>query len=149
MERETEQEIREQLRQWRRAHPQATFDEIDAEVARQYARLHAAVVAELSLAAEGATGAAEGADVLCPACQTPMQRRGQRRRRNATRRGVEAELARDYYVCPACGAGLFPLDEALGLSGGRGSLQPPPAELAGALGGGSPLCASGVLAGRS
>ena len=122
MERETEQEIREQLRQWRRAHPQATFDEIDAEVARQYARLHAAVVAELSLAAggatgaaegatgaaEGATGAAEGADVLCPACQTPMQRRGQRRRRNATRRGVEAELARDYYVCPACGAGLFP-----------------------------------------
>ncbi len=31
-----EQEIGERLRQWRREHPHATFDEIDAEAARQY-----------------------------------------------------------------------------------------------------------------
>ena len=43
-----EQAIREQLRVWRREHPHATFDEIDAEVARQYAQVHAQVVAELS-----------------------------------------------------------------------------------------------------
>lgn len=111
-----EQEIREQLRQWRRAHPRATFDEIDAEVARQYAALHAEVVAELSggsaaTASEelvGADGGASEGMVRCAQCQIPMQRRGPRRRRVLTRRGVEAELVRDYYVCPACGAGLFP-----------------------------------------
>lgn len=101
-----EPEIREQLRQWRREHPQATFDEIDAEVARQYARLHAEVVAELSTAGTGAS--AGGERVRCPACQRPMQRRGQRQRRVLTRRGVEAQLVRDYDVCPACGAGVFP-----------------------------------------
>ena len=99
-----EQELREQVRQWRREHPQATFDEIDAEVARQYARLHAEVVAELS--ATGAT--ADGERIQCPVCQTAMQRRGERRRRIPTRRGVDAEVTRPYYVCPACGAGLFP-----------------------------------------
>lgn len=30
-----DEEIRERLRQWRQAHPRATFDEIDAEVTRQ------------------------------------------------------------------------------------------------------------------
>lgn len=104
-----EQEIREQLRQWRQAHPQATFDEIDAEVARQYAALHAEVVAELS----GGAAVAEDEEgmvpvVQCAHCQIPMQRRGPRRRRVFTRRGVEADIERAYYVCPACGAGLFP-----------------------------------------
>lgn len=102
-----EQTIREQLRAWRREHPHATFDEIDAEVARQYAQLHAQVVAELS----GAGGRDEGAEadvVGCPACQAPMQRRGQRTRQVLTRRGVAAELVREYYACPACGTGVFP-----------------------------------------
>jgi hypothetical protein len=104
-----EETIREQLRQWRQAHPHATFDEIDAEVARQYAALHAEVVAELSTAAAAVAGDETGEGVVrCAQCQTPMQRRGARRRRIPTRRGVEAEVARTYYVCPACGAGLFP-----------------------------------------
>ena len=104
-----DQELREQLRQWRREHPQATFDEIDAEVVRRYAAVEAAVVAELS-----ALGAStEGADpvvaaVRCPQCQTLMQRRGQRTRQALSRRGEAVPLTRDYYVCPACGAGLFP-----------------------------------------
>jgi len=42
------QDIRERLWQWRRAHPQATFDEIDAEVGRQYAAEDAVMVATLS-----------------------------------------------------------------------------------------------------
>ena len=98
--------IREQLRAWRRAHPQATFDEIDAEVARAYAGLHAVVVSELSQGTREAT--TEDAAVRCPQCHTPMQRRGARQRRLPTRRGVDATLTRAYYVCPACGAGLFP-----------------------------------------
>jgi uncharacterized protein with PIN domain len=99
-----EPEIRERLRQWRREHPQATFDEIDAEVSQQYARLHAEVVAELSTTGD----AARAVRPMCPDCQQPMHRRGRRCRAVATRRGVEAELVRDYYVCPACGTGVFP-----------------------------------------
>jgi hypothetical protein len=34
-----EQQVREGLWAWRRAHPRATFDEIDAEVQRQFAEL--------------------------------------------------------------------------------------------------------------
>src|SRR5579859_17957 len=100
-----EQEIRERLRQWRREHPQATFDEIDAEVARQDAVLHAEVVGELS-AEQGLHEMA--VSVRCPPCHTPMQRRGPRRRRVPTRQGGSIELVRDYYTCPACGTGLFP-----------------------------------------
>ena len=105
-----EPEIREQLREWRQAHPQATFDEIDAEVARQYATLHAEVVSELSTTSAQRPSSARAAAERprCPQCQSPLQRRGQRRRRVATRRGVDADLVRDYYVCPACGVGLFP-----------------------------------------
>jgi hypothetical protein len=56
-------------------HLQATFDEIDEEVARQYARLHAEVVAELSTVG-GRPDDGESAAICCPQCQTPMQRRG-------------------------------------------------------------------------
>jgi predicted RNA-binding Zn-ribbon protein involved in translation (DUF1610 family) len=97
--------VREQLRAWRRAHPQASFDEIDAEVARAYAAVHAEVVSELSQ--EAASGG-EGGVVTCPQCQRRMQRRGTRTRQVTTRRGAQARLARAYYVCPACGVGLFP-----------------------------------------
>jgi len=104
-----DQEIREQLRQWRRDHPQATFDEIDAEVEHQYAMLEAEVVAELSAAgAVGVVATQEPKVVTCPQCQSPMHRRGQRTRQVPTRRGRPAALTRDYYVCPACGTGLFP-----------------------------------------
>lgn len=104
-ERAEEQAIREQLREWRRAHPRATFDEIDAEVARQYAQLHAAVVAELSMV-EPSEGSSEAP--LCATCQVPLQRRGQHTRAVPTRHGVAAQMTRAYYVCPACGTGLFP-----------------------------------------
>ena len=106
-----EQQVREGLWAWRRAHPRATFDEIDAEVQRQFAGLQAGMVAELSAPA-GATPSRgpepEEAAYRCPQCQALMQRRGSRRRRVPTRQGAEVELERAYYVCPACGAGVFP-----------------------------------------
>ena len=96
--------IRERLRQWRREHPPATFDEIDAEVGRQYAAVQAEVVAELSMAA----AEQDTVPPPCPACAQPMQRRGTRRRSVTTRHGVQAKMERTYYACPACGTGLFP-----------------------------------------
>jgi hypothetical protein len=40
--------VRERLRQWRAAHPQTTFDQIQAEVEPQYAAVQTQVVAEMS-----------------------------------------------------------------------------------------------------
>jgi hypothetical protein len=108
------EEIVQRLLEWRQAHPQATFDEIDEEVSRQFAGLQAQVVAALSQ--PGHVGAdetrASGDDPpdppRCPQCQSAMQGRGQRRRRVPTRQGQDVVLQRAYYVCPACGAGRFP-----------------------------------------
>jgi hypothetical protein len=105
--------IVQRLWEWRQAHPQATFDEIDEEVAHQFAGLQARVVEALSQpeqrhAGSGETPAAGDDSVVCPQCQRAMQRRGQRRRRVPTRQGQDVVLQRPYYVCPACGAGRFP-----------------------------------------
>src|SRR5487761_790965 len=105
---QSEARLRERLRAWRQAHPLATFDEIDAAVAHAYAALHAEVVAELSGAATAQQAAVVMNGQRCAQCQTPLQRRGQRTRTVRTRRGVEADLQRDYYVCPPCGVGVFP-----------------------------------------
>ncbi len=107
-------EIVQRLREWRQAHPQATFDEIDEEVSRQFAGLQAQVVAALSQPEHvGADETRASGDdppdpPRCPQCQSAMQHRGQRRRRVPTRQGQDVVLQRASYVCPACGAGHFP-----------------------------------------
>ena len=45
--------------------------------------------------------------VLCPTCETKMQKRGKRKKRILTARG-EIEVERQYYVCPVCKTGHFP-----------------------------------------
>lgn len=50
---------------------------------------------------------AEPSEVICETCQVRMQKRGKRNKRVVSKRG-EIELERRYYVCPQCGAGVFP-----------------------------------------
>lgn len=50
---------------------------------------------------------AEPSEMICEACQVRMQKRGKRKKRVVTKRG-EIDLERQYYVCPRCGAGVFP-----------------------------------------
>lgn len=99
----SEAEITEALRQWRAAHPQASWDEIEAEVQRQLAGLQAAWMAQLA----GATRAGETVPT-CPECGVAMRPCGQRTRQMLTRMGRTVPLERPYYVCPACGTGVFP-----------------------------------------
>jgi hypothetical protein len=106
MEQQSVEAVVEALRVWRQAHPQATFDEIDAAVQRQFAPLQAEVVAELSQATH--EEAHEMPPPRCVQCEQPMQAHGTRARRVPTRQGQAVRLQRAYYVCPACGAGRFP-----------------------------------------
>jgi hypothetical protein len=49
----------------------------------------------------------ETIEQICERCGSRMQRRGMHRRRVVTKAGVTS-LERAYYVCPGCGASLFP-----------------------------------------
>jgi hypothetical protein len=98
-----EAEIAEALRQWRQAHPQATWDEIETEVQRQLAGLQAEWMAQLAGEAGGAK-----AGPVCPSCGASMRPCGQRTRHVLTRMGRTVPLERAYSLCPACGTGVFP-----------------------------------------
>ena len=103
--------VEEALRQWRQAHPQASWDEIETEVQRQLAGLQASLMATLATAASVSDQPVETAPP-CPSCaqmMRPMMRPcGRRTRDLLTRMGRAVALARASYGCPACGAGLVP-----------------------------------------
>jgi hypothetical protein len=62
--------VQQALWAWRRAHPTATFNEIEDAVDQQFAALRAQVLADLSLASRAADVQAKqaGAPPRCPAC---------------------------------------------------------------------------------
>ena len=101
-------EVEEALRAWRQAHPAASWEEIEDEVARQVAQLHAQGMAALTMGGEPGEGPGPDTPPACPACAGAMRPCGQRTRTRLTRTGRTVPLERAYYVCPACGAGLFP-----------------------------------------
>ena len=96
------------LRAWRREHPDATLYEMERETMRRMAELQADILEELSqdLAAEEKESLEKAAQ--CPECGTKMQRRGEAERQLQGAGGQNLHLKREYWVCPACGAGFFP-----------------------------------------
>jgi YgiT-type zinc finger domain-containing protein len=104
------EEIITGIRDWRVAHPKATFAEIQAAVDERLDRLRARMLQEVTLASR----AAEGAELPlqdrppCPECGERMAPRGTRERTVTVQGDQSVTLARSYWVCPACEAGLFP-----------------------------------------
>jgi predicted RNA-binding Zn-ribbon protein involved in translation (DUF1610 family) len=99
-------EILAGMKEWRKAHPKATFIEIEAEMEGRIKGLREQVLAEI-IGMSAATEA-EGQVVHCPECGAEMEGRGKRNRRLQGAGGSEVELERAYLECPACGAGFFP-----------------------------------------
>lgn len=103
-------EILTGMREWRVAHPTATFAEIQAAVDDRLDRLRARLLQEIALASQ----AAEGAERVtmerptCPDCGDRMAPRGTRERDVTVQGDQSVSLTRSYWVCPACQAGLFP-----------------------------------------
>jgi hypothetical protein len=94
------------LEAWRRAHPRATWEEIESAIDAQFAPLRARVVGDTVLVSDAADLGT--APAPCPECGTPLQPAGRHRRRARTEGDVPIELERAYGRCPACGAGGFP-----------------------------------------
>jgi hypothetical protein len=103
-----QQEIREvlsRMREWRAAHPHATFVEIEAAVDERLDGLRARTVEEAAQASRAARlwelPAAERP--RCPACGQVLVDRSRSRRTRTVRGNRQVHLERSYGVCPACG----------------------------------------------
>lgn len=94
----------DELREWRRAHPEASFDEIVKQITSRRRELMAGLAGQLALQ-HGAGAVPEG--LRCEQCGALMRYKGE------AKRGIEhiegsSEIDRAYYHCPACEGGVFP-----------------------------------------
>ncbi len=94
------------VRQWRTAHPRATFSEIEGAVDAELQRVRARMVADA--ARDGAPAVAGNAPPRCPTCGERLQARGSRTRRVTVAGDQCVTLTRPYTLCPRCGTGLSP-----------------------------------------
>lgn len=94
----------DELRAWRAKHPQASFDEIAAQVTPRRQELRGQLLAQL--ACQHGNGVSLDGQ-RCLQCGQSMVYKGQPSRGVVHLEG-ETELARAYYYCPTCQQGLFP-----------------------------------------
>jgi ribosomal protein S27AE len=98
------------MKEWRRQHPKATFQDIESALDQQLAQLRAEMLRDLALTSPNTdltqTPAAERP--TCPGCGALLQAQGPQTRTLWTEHDQAIELTRSYATCPQCGAGLFP-----------------------------------------
>ncbi len=97
-----------QIEQWRREHPKATFEQIEAAVDERLAEVRVRVLEDAVLASEVADPSDAEPNPTCGHCGLAMERRGTPGRRLLTDHNRSISLERAYFVCPSCGEGLFP-----------------------------------------
>jgi len=97
--------IHQELYAWREAHPEASFDEIAAQVTPRRRALMGLWLEQLATQ-PGSGVVAEGK--VCEHCGQPMTYKGEPRRQVQHYLEGETELERAYYYCDRCQSGLFP-----------------------------------------
>lgn len=98
------------IKEWRRAHPTATFVEMEDEIHRRMMELEAQVLQDAAQASESQEwGQIPGQPApICPTCAVPLQARGQHQRTLQGNGGQSVTLNRTYGTCPACQRSFFP-----------------------------------------
>jgi hypothetical protein len=98
------------VKEWRKAHPKATFVEIEDEVHRRMTQLEAQLLQDLSQASSSQAWGKETGEAVprCPTCQVPLQARGKHARTLHGNGGESVTLLRTYGTCPHCGESFFP-----------------------------------------
>jgi ribosomal protein S27AE len=104
------EEILSGMKEWRLAHPNATFREIEDAVHERVSRLEAQMIQDTVQADERSEWAQGPAKFRpsCPNCGVPLVSRGKRQRVLQSRGGQPIKVQRTYGTCPQCGMGLFP-----------------------------------------
>lgn len=96
------------MKEWRQAHPKATFREIERALDEKLGKVRARMLEDVALASEAADRVESRERAVCSACGREMEAHGQEERTLTTKGDHEVVLRRSDAVCPACGAGLFP-----------------------------------------
>jgi hypothetical protein len=94
----------EELRAWRKAHPEASFDEIAAQVTQRRQLLMGELLAMLAVQ-EGRGELLE--ERACPSCGQTLHYKGERLREVLHPEG-QSQVKRSYHHCDQCGQGIFP-----------------------------------------
>lgn len=98
------------MKEWRLAHPRATFQEIERELDEELSKLRVQMLKDTAMASKAADVAQrekkERAD--CPECGEKVQAKGKQTRRLTSQSNRVVEIERSYGVCPQCKAGFFP-----------------------------------------
>lgn len=108
--RQLTEEVMTGMKEWRLAHPKATFKEIEAALDERLAKVRARMLQDVALASAAADLKAAGVEerAVCPKCDRPLEDQGQEKRTLTTHYNQRIELTRSYGLCPACGTRLFP-----------------------------------------
>jgi ribosomal protein S27AE len=103
-------EVLSGMREWRTAHPRATFAEIELAVDERLNRLRARMLEDAARSSRLANLEQVVGEERprCRHCGTPLQARGSGERTLLVQGDQQVRLERSYAACPACGTGLFP-----------------------------------------
>ena len=96
--------ILEEVQEWKKAHPQAKFSEMEEQVLQVRQRLGEALMQELLEEREEARPVPGPS---CPECGGEMHYKGEKKRRVVSSIG-ETEVNRGYYYCSQCRRSIFP-----------------------------------------
>jgi YgiT-type zinc finger domain-containing protein len=107
--RDLSEEILVDMDDWQKAHPDATFLEIEEKSRELVSKLEAALVEKVALERdeENWKDKKEENRPICPNCKGPLVSRGKRTRSLQGEQGREIKLKRTYGTCPKCGTSLF------------------------------------------
>ena len=108
--RELTEEVLTGMKEWRLAHPKATFREIEAALDERLAKVRARMLQDAALASAATDLAGAGASQRppCPSCGQPLEHHEMDTRKLTTNYDHTIELTRSYALCPACGTRVFP-----------------------------------------
>ncbi len=95
----------EEVSEWRKEHPKATFLQIAAQVDEQLSRVRARMLEDMALASESARA---GTVAKCPECGRELRATGKHKRKLLTEHDEQIALTRSYALCPSCDQSFFP-----------------------------------------
>ena len=104
------EEVMTGIKEWRLAHPKATFKEIEAALDGKLAKVRARMLADVALASRAADlrGRDGGERACCPQCGHYLEHQGDEKRSLITHYNQTIELVRSYALCPICGTRVSP-----------------------------------------
>lgn len=97
-------------KEWREAHPKATFAEIERAVDERLTGLRARMLQDLAQESEARewSDTSEGEIPVCPNCGGALRKRGKQSRSVQSSGGKAIHLERQYARCLLCGYSFFP-----------------------------------------